>query len=148
MNISATVPLPMPPTQVWACLTNPEHLSRCVPGLHAWSVIAPQQTFSLLIAWQLGPNLPIELPVTIQWTHLYPPKTMQQEAQILFNQEIITIDCVVELLESNGKQTYLQFSADITLPNKFLEQVVRNTAPKMIDKFFKAFKTNCATKIV
>lgn len=139
MNISGVVPFPVPAMVVWRLLTNPEQLCDCMPGLQAWRPLSDHH-FELDLVWQFGSNGQKPIPVTIQWTRLDPPVTLETTALLTLNRQPIDIDGRFTLSATSAPETELHFTITVNSPNPFIDQLARSLAPRLIDSYFVCLK--------
>lgn len=143
MRLSGSVVLAAPPQQVWAFLLNPAQISQCMPGLQNWHVLEENKKFHLQLAWKLSPTNQIKFPTTLEWDKLSAPDMLRvKTVTIISKEEIHSTGTITLAPQAHSNDTDLAFTAEITPPNPFLAQMIRNTAPKLIDAFFKQFKQN------
>ncbi len=141
MNVSGLVSFTAPQTAVWQLLTTPEQLCGCLPGLQTWQPLSDRR-FELEVVWQFAPNGHKPIPITIEWTRLQPPITLDTTAVLTFNQQQIEINGRFSLSPSatSPQQTDLHFELAIDSPNSFIDQLARNLAPRLIDNYFVCLK--------
>lgn len=140
-RIAGNVNFNAPMDHTWRFLTSPHHLSHCLPGLVVWEVIEPDKKFHLRVRWGANEKTEgIQIPVLIEWVELTPPQQMELAVHVLFGGTPITGAGSMNLSPLTPTQTELSFMAELLPPSKILDQLIRNTAPKLIDTFFKCCK--------
>jgi carbon monoxide dehydrogenase subunit G len=143
MNISGTALVMAPAAQVWQVLISPEEISACVPGLTSWQTVQPNQQFSLLLAWGRPPHT-VYIPILLTWTAVTPPPHLALYAEAtLMNQTITTLGNL-HLHSATPTTTHIGFTVtpQTSQENSFIKQLIRQTAPRFIDAFFKNIQTH------
>lgn len=132
-----------PATQVWRVLVTPEEISACVPGLRSWQTIEPNRQFKLLLAWG-SQAYPVYMPILLTWTAVTPPTQLTLCAEAALMNQIITTTGALQLESATTTTTDISFTIvpQINRENSFIEQLIRQAAPRFIDTFFKNIQTH------
>lgn len=146
MEIRGSVDVPASQTAVWHFLATPEQISQCVPNLTSWHAITPNRCYQLLVQWPLTPQRGLKVPITLEWLDAAPPTNLQLQLTFQFQQQTIKSITHLTLIPAARQQTELSFHANIESPNRFMKQLIKNRAPKIIDTFFKSFKSQLQHK--
>ena len=139
MKLSGSVTFPTARHHVWNILTDPDKLSRCMPGLDKWELLQADQTFHLTINWGNSKH-PVHIPVELRWTESTPPQWLKMSGHAFKGNATIHATGEINLLALNHQETEAQFTAVFTTANKIWAQIIRSNAPKVIDTFFHCLK--------
>ncbi len=126
-------------TAVWHTLTTPTIVSQCTPRLQGWSTLEAETRFHLQFIWGRD-NSTVIIPLLLTWQTVTPPTYLQWQCQAHMGSTAIPLQGDFHLRATDTTQTNLTFSAHLAPPNKFIGQLIQNTAPRLIEHFFNCLK--------
>lgn len=99
--------------QVWALVTDPNAVARCVPGLERMEVVDPS-TFKAVVKAGLGP-VRGTFSFDVSWKELRAPEHARMAAQGKTPGSAVTVDSSMDLDEVGEGETELSWSADVVV---------------------------------
>lgn len=143
IHLTGTVSFPASVSVVWPYATNPENLSRCVPGLIKWEEVKSNQVFHLKIAWLSQAKTQMTIPISITWDLVLPEERLNFTALAKPSTHSL-IECAgdVQFQSKTERDTEIVFTAVLKTPNPFLNQIIKNILPTQIDRFIGCLKAN------
>lgn len=139
MEFQGSVAVAAAQTAVWHTLTTPTIVSQCTPRLQGWAALEAETQFQLQFIWGRGSSTVI-IPLLLTWQTVTPPTYLQWQGKAQMGGTAVPLQGDFHLSAMQGPQTNLTFSAQLTPPNKFVGQMIQNTAPRLIKHFFNCLK--------
>lgn len=139
MEFQGTVAFAAAQTAVWHTLTTPTIVSQCTPRLQGWTTLEADTKFQLQFIWGKR-NSAVIIPLILTWQTVSPPTYLQWHCQAQMGGTTVPLQGDFHLNAAGTRQTKLAFSAQLTLPNRFIGQMIQNTAPRLIEDFFNCLK--------
>lgn len=140
MDIRGQCQLPAPPEAVWHMLAAPEHISQCVPGLARWEALDSCSQFQLWLRFPVSSAVQPLLPMTLTWVAQQPPTFLRLALAVPLGGQEIPGLVNLTLHPLSPAQTTLDFHITVTTTNRFVQQIVRQQLPPLIDTFFVAMR--------
>ena len=139
MEFQGKVAVAAAQTAVWHTLTTPSLVSQCTPRLQGWTALEEDTQFPLQFIWGRGGSTVI-IPFVLIWQTVTPPTYLQWQGKAQMGSTAVPLQGDFHLSAAETTQTQLAFSAQLTPPNKFVGQMIQNTAPRLIEHFFNCLK--------
>lgn len=139
MRFQGTVAFAAAQTAVWQTLTTPTLVSQCTPRLTGWSELAPNTQFQLQFSWGSGSSS-VNIPLRLTWQTVTPPTHLEWLGEAQMGSTILLINGKFHLSNPLPHNTILDFAAELDPTNKLLQQMIQNTAPRLIENFFQCLK--------
>jgi carbon monoxide dehydrogenase subunit G len=127
--------------QVWQFLMNPQKLSLCTPGVESWRTCSDKKQVEIILLHQLGSNRQIRIPIQITWQTIEPIHAATLRFETNFGNQTITALGDMALQPDSTDKTTLDFTLIFDAENNILLQLINNSAPKVIEQFFKCLKS-------
>jgi carbon monoxide dehydrogenase subunit G len=139
MQFRGTVNFAATQTAVWHILTTPNIVSQCAPYISDWTALGSNSQFQLQFTWGSSDNS-IIIPLRLTWQTVTPPSLLFWQAEAKMGSTTLLLTGEFRLHMPTSQATILNFTAEIYPPNKLLQQMIQNRAPRFIDNFFSCIK--------
>ena len=143
MHLEGKTTIDTKQADVWAFLTNPEAVSKCVPGLKKMTIITPDKKFAAEAALGLG-TVKVSFNAEVEWLELDKPKRAKMKARGVAPGSSIDAVSEIKLSADGDKKTLLEWTAEVTVVGKIAtlaSRLMGGVSQKMAGEFFGCVKS-------
>ncbi len=138
MHFEGTATIAAPRGRVWECLTNPELVSRCVPGLESLEIVVPGEKFRAVAGVGFG-TVRARFVTDVEWLDLQPPDRARMKLHGTAPGSAVDASSEMVLTDAGDGTTHLRWAADVTVLGTIASLAARlmgGVAQRLTDTFF------------
>ena len=142
MRLEGNVQIKAPRQQVWQLLTDPEAVSKCMPGVDSIEIVTPNRKFRALGAIGLG-TVKLKVANDIEWLELEPAQ--RAKMKIHGTAPGSSMDTVSEMFLTDGADgsTDMHWTAEVVVLGTIASLAARlmgSVTKKLTSDFFNCVK--------
>ncbi len=141
MHLEGKVTIKAPQDKAWKFLTDPNQVSKCVPGLQSMKIVEPDKKFAAVSGLGLG-SVKVTFNVDVEWLELEKPNRARMKARAVAPGSSIDAVSEMKLSKTSATETELGWTADVTVVGRIAtlaSRLMGGVSQKMAGDFF-----NCA----
>jgi len=138
MQVSGSVEIKAPREKVWSHLTNPDFVSKCVPGLESMEVVEANKKFKATGSVGLG-NLKVHFTGDIEFVTMEAPNRAVMKGRGSAPGSAVEGSAEMKLRDSVNGNTIMDWSADVNVLGtiaSLASRMMGSVAQKLSGQFF------------
>ena len=143
MHLEGKVTIDSKQADVWAFLTTPDKVSKCVPGLKSMTIVEPDKKFRAEAGLGLG-TVKVSFNADVEWLELDKPNRAKMKARGVAPGSSIDAVSEIKMKSESDKQTLLEWTAEVTVVGKIAtlaSRLMGGVSQKMAGEFFNCVKS-------
>jgi carbon monoxide dehydrogenase subunit G len=142
MHLEGTVAINAAREKVWQCLTKPEAVSQCAPGVESLTIIEPDRKFQVVAAVGFG-SVKVTFKTDIEWLELEAPQRARMKAHGVAPGSAADVQTEMILQPQSEGSTSLEWTADVVVLGTIASLAARlmgSVTQKLVGSFFSCVK--------
>ncbi len=143
MQVSGSTEIKAPREKVWAHLTNPDFVSKCVPGLETMEVVEENKKFKATGSVGLG-NLKVRISGDIEFMSMEAPTRAVMKGRGTAPGSAVEGTAEMKLRDGENGTTIMDWSADVNVLGtiaSLASRMMGSMAQKLSGQFFDCVKS-------
>ncbi len=142
MKLEGAVTIHAPREKVFACLTDPNIVSQCAPGLQSMEVIVPDKQFKVVASVGFG-SVRVTFDTDVEWVELSPPNTARVKAHGKAPGSGVDVTSDMQLSDGQNGDTEMNWTADVVVMGSIAglaSRLMGGVTKKLSETFFDCIK--------
>ncbi len=143
MHLEGDVSIASSQQKSWKFLTDPNAVSKCVPGLESLTIIEPNKRFSAVASVGLG-SVKLKFDAQVEWVKLEEPNRATMKVHGVAPGSSMDATSEIELKAVSDKQTDLHWTAEVVVVGKvatLASRLMGGVTQKLAGEFFGCVKS-------
>jgi len=142
LKFEGTVKINAPREKVWSCLTDPNLVSQCAPGLQSLEILVPDKIFKVIASIGFG-SVRVTFDTDVEWVELIPPREARVKAHGKAPGSGVDVTSAMRLVETQDSGTEMNWTADVVVMGSIAglaSRLMGGVTKKLSESFFECIK--------